>query len=294
MIRTAHTLKRLRVSGLTVGAAALGLVGGLFASAPTAVAESAASPNGMVAVSVSSPVVAGVASIYTLTFTNTSTSSTTNVVALGSLPAGMTLKNITNCAGLGGNQSISFNCMMANVAPGASESATFSILAPTVGTFDIPFAVAAAVPDAGTPGASDIVGDTATLTVTVQAGPTDIQVTGSSNNGSPPLGSTFTYTFQVKDNGPLPAGGVIFDDIIPASIQLVGSPAIDIGSCTANAVSNAVHCDIGNLNVGQQSTISWPVIPTTSGVFANTATAAMAAADLHPANNAVTVTVQPK
>jgi uncharacterized repeat protein (TIGR01451 family) len=294
MTRTARPLKSPRVTMPVVVAGVVGLVGAFVAATPTAFAEGATSPTGMVAVSVPPPVVAGVASTYTLTFANTTTSTTTNVVALASLPAGMTLKNINNCARLGGNQSTAFNCMMPNLAPGASESATFSILAPTFGTYDIPFAVAAAIPDAGTPGASDIVGDTVTMTVNVQPGPTDIQVVGSSSNGSPPLGSTFTYTFQVKNNGPVPAGGLTFDDILPASIQLVGNPAADIGSCVASTVSNGVHCDIGNLGVGQQSTIVLSAIPTTGGVFGNTATIAMTGTDTHPANNNVNVTVQPK
>jgi uncharacterized repeat protein (TIGR01451 family) len=235
-----------------------------------------------------------VASIYTLTFTNTTTSTTTNVVAVGSLPSGMTLKSIGNCARLGGNQSTSFNCTMPNLAPGASESATFSILASTTASYDIPFGVAAAIPDPNTPGASDIIGDQATLTVNVQPGPTDIQVTGSSNNGSPPLGGTFEYTFQVKNNGPIPAGGITLDDPLPASIQLVGNPTIDVGSCTTNIVLNSVHCDIGNLGVGQQSTISLAATPSASGVIANTATIDTTGIDIHPANNSVTVTVQPK
>jgi hypothetical protein len=59
-------------------------------------------------------------------------------------------------------------------------------------------------------------------------------------------------------------------------------------------VSNAVHCDIGDLNVGQQSTISLSATPTTGGVFGNTATVTMTGTDTHPANKAVTVSVQPK
>src|SRR5262249_9431503 len=159
---------------------------------------------------------------------------TTNVVALGNLPAGMTLNRISNCARLGGNRSTSFNCTMPNLAPGESESANFSVLASAVGTNDIPIGVAAAIPHPSTPGASDIIGDQATLTVNVQPGSTDVQVTGSSNNGSPPLDSTFTYTFQVKNDGPLPAAGVTFDDVLPALVHLVGNPTIDIGSCSAN------------------------------------------------------------
>ncbi len=294
MIRTVALLKGARPYSLALVAAALA-VGGAFAASPlTASAESVTSLSGGVTLSVPPPVVAGVASTYTLTFTNTSSSATTNVVALGTLPAGMALKNITSCARLGGNQSTSFDCQMPNLAPGASESATFSILASASGTYDIPFGVAAAIPDPGSPGASDIIGDQATLSVDVQPGPTDIQISGASNNGSPPPGGTFTYTFQIKDNGPLPAGDVTFDDVLPASIHLVGNPTIDIGSCVADPVSGSTHCNIGDLGVGQQSTVSLSASPTTAGVFATTATIALTGLDLHPANNTVTVTVQPK
>jgi uncharacterized repeat protein (TIGR01451 family) len=293
MTGTARRVNRPRTAALVVVAGAVGL-SGAYVTSSTALAETVTSSNRAVAISVPPPVVAGVASTYTLTFTNTATSTTTNVVAVGSLPSGMTLKSIGNCARLGGNQSTSFNCTMPNLAPGASESATFSILASTTGSYDIPFGVAAAIPDPNTPGASDITGDQATLTVNVQPGPTDIQVTGSSNNGSPPLGGTFDYTFQVKNNGPIPAGGITLDDALPASIHLVGNPTIDVGSCTTNIALNSVHCDIGNLGVGQQSTISLAATPSASGVIANTATIDTTGTDSHPANNSVTVTVQPK
>jgi uncharacterized repeat protein (TIGR01451 family) len=294
MFAAPRTSRTWRAGGAAL-AGALGFIGAFIAVAiPSAFAESVTSPNGTVAISVPPPVVAGVSSTYTLTFTNTSRSATTNVVALGNLPAGMTLNRINNCARLGGNQSTSFNCTMPNLAPAASESATFSILASAAGSYDIPFGVAAAIPDPNTPGASDVIGDQATLAVNVQPGPTDIQVTGSANNGSPALSSTFTYTFQVKDNGPLQAGGVTFDDILPASIHLVGDPTADIGSCTADITSNSVHCDIGNLAVGQHSTISISATATTSGIFPDTATISMSGTDSHPANNSVTVTVQPR
>jgi uncharacterized repeat protein (TIGR01451 family) len=134
MTRTARRVNRPCAAALVFVAGAVGLSGAFVASAPTALAETVTSPNGTVAMSVPPPVLAGVASTYTLTFTNTSTSTTTNVVAIGSLPTGMTLKSIGNCARLGGNQSTSFNCTMPNLAPGASESATFSILASTTGS----------------------------------------------------------------------------------------------------------------------------------------------------------------
>lgn len=276
---------------LTTGVA---LAGAFLAAVPAALAESATSPTGMVSLSVPPPVVAGAPSTYTLTFTNTTSSTMTGVVVSSDLPSGMTLKNINGCARLGGNQTVSILCTMPNLAAGASETSTFSILAATVGIYSLQFNVSGGIPIPGSPGAIQVLGDTVTMSVTVQPGPTDIQVTGSSNNGSPPVGSSFTYTFQVKDNGPLPASGVTFDDALPASIHLGSTLTVDVGTCAANITSNSVHCDIGSLAVGQQSTISFSATPTTTGVFGDTATIAMSGTDTQPANNSVTVTVQPK
>lgn len=275
--------------------AVLGVLGASLALTSTALAESATSPTGMVSVSVPAPVVAGAASTYTLTVTNASATDLTNVVAVASLPSGITLRGgIAGCARLGGNQSTSILCSMPSLAPGASESATFSLLASLPGSYQIPFGVSGGHPVPDSPGALQIVSDQLTLPVGVQAAPTDIQVTGSSNNGSPPVGSTFNYTFQVKNNGPFAAAGVTFDDQLPAAIRLRGQIAVDNGSCALNAVSDSVHCAVGDLAVGQQSTITFSATANASGVFANTGSVSMAAADRQPANNAFTVTVQPR
>jgi len=284
-----------RATAVAVLATALGLSGLSLMLAPAALAESVTSPTGMVAVSVPPPIVAGVASTYTMTVTNTTSSpfaGPEGVVAAGEMPPGITIQSIKGCTNLGGNQSTSFLCSMPNLAPGASETATFSLLASAVGDYQIEFGASALIPLGG--GVFQSVGDQATLAVSAQPGPTDLQVTGSSNNGSPPVGSTFTYTFQVKNNGPLPGAGVTFDDPLPAAIALGSTLTVDNGSCTADTVSNSVHCDIGNLAVGQQSDITFSASPTAAGTFGNTARVAMTGSDPHPANNNVTVTVQPK
>jgi uncharacterized repeat protein (TIGR01451 family) len=275
------------VTTLILAAASLAL-------APASLAESATSPTGSVAVSVPPSVVAGLPSTYTLTFTNTTAEPMSGIVASGNLPSGMTLRNINGCARLGGNQSFGFLCTMPNLAAGASETATFSLVASTVGTYDIPFSVSGTVPVPGEPGTLQLVGDSVTLSVNAQPGPTDVQVTGSSNNGGPPVGSAFTYTFQVKNNGPLPAFGVTFDDPLPATIAFAGNLTTNVGPCTASVTSSSIHCDIGSLAVGQQATISFSATPTAAGAVANKATIAMIAPDTQPANNSVTVTVQPK
>jgi uncharacterized repeat protein (TIGR01451 family) len=292
--RSAARTVRRRAAAAAVLAIALGLPASLMLASP-AFAESVTSPTGMVAVSVPPPVVAGVASTYTMTVTNTTSvafAGPAGIVASGEMPSGVTIKGIRGCTNLGGNQSTSFLCSMPNLAPGASETATFSLLASEPGDYQIAFGATGLQPIGG--GAFQSVGDSATLAVTAEPGPTDIQVTGSSNNGSPAVGSTFNYTFQVKNNGPLPAAGVTFDDPLPAAIVLGSTLTVDNGTCAADAAANSVHCDIGNLDVGQQSDITFSATPTAAGAFGNTATVAMTGTDTHPTNDSVTVTVQPR
>lgn len=260
----ARTVRR-RAAVAVVLATALGLPAPLMLASP-ATAESVTSPTGMVAVSVPPPVVAGVASTNTMTVTNTTSvafAGPAGIVASGEMPSGVTIKGIRGCTNLGGNQSTSFLCSMPNLAPGASETATFSLLASEPGDYQIAFGAAGLQPIGG--GAFQSVGDSATLAVTAEPGPTDIQVTGSSNNGSPAVGSTFNYTFQVKNNGPLPAAGVTFDDPLPAAIVLGSTLTVDNGTCAADAAANSVHCDIGNLDVGQQSDITFSATATAAG-----------------------------
>jgi uncharacterized repeat protein (TIGR01451 family) len=239
-------------------------------------------------------VVAGVPSTYTLTFTNTTSSTLTNVVASGSLPPGVSLQRTGGCTRLGGNQSQSILCGLPDLQPGATDTATFGIVASVVGADELQFGASGGEPVPGDPGALQGVGDFVTLPVSVQPGPTDVQVTGSSNNGSPSVGSSFDYTFQVRNDGPLPAAGVTFTDPLPASIVVAGTVTVDNGACSASPLTSAVRCDIGGLGVGQQSDITFAATPAAAGVSANTATVAMAGADTHPANNAFRVTVQPK
>src|SRR5262245_20418950 len=51
---------------------------------------------------------------------------------------------------------------------------------------------------------------------------TDVQTTVSSNNGAPPVGSQFAYTFQVRNNGPFNTmDSVLFTDNLPAGVGSV-------------------------------------------------------------------------
>ena len=123
--------------------------------------------------------------------------------------------------------------------------------------------------------------------------PTDVQVTGSASTGSPPRGSQYFYTFQVKNDGPYPTfGGVSFTDSLPASLAFVGV-ITNTGSCTTG---QTVNCALGDLAVGAQAVISIIVqAPLVAESIADSASVAIGQQpDRNPANNSVTVTVATK
>ena len=123
------------------------------------------------------------------------------------------------------------------------------------------------------------------------------------------MGSTFTYTYQVKNAAPWGTYGVIiFVDALPASLTYVGSFAtfvspsagqpVEVQVC--RAVGQTVTCplfDMQNGGTTGQPTITLTV--TASSVahqIVNTASVhiVIPQTDSNPANNSVTVTVTTK
>ena len=147
----------------------------------------------------------------------------------------------------------------------------------------------------------------------VAPAPTDIQLNGAASNGSPPAGSTFTYTFQVKNAGPWGTyGGVVFVDTLPASLTYVSSSvltsmlAVDTGQPVAvtvqpcSAVAQTVVCPLDDLQNGGafgQTTITLTVqAPSAAQQIVNTASVhtVLPQEDSNITNNSVTVTVTTK
>jgi uncharacterized repeat protein (TIGR01451 family) len=120
---------------------------------------------------------------------------------------------------------------------------------------------------------------------------TDIQTTVSSNNGAPAVGAQFSYTFQVKNNGPFNSmDSVHFSDPLPSSVGPVNT-VVSRGSC---AGTTAISCDLGPLAVGEQAIIVVTVTaPSTPLSFTNTGTAGLqpGQTDRAPANDSATLTL---
>ncbi len=143
----------------------------------------------------------------------------------------------------------------------------------------------------------------------VAPAPTDIQVKGSASNGSPPVGSTFAYTFEVKNAGPWGTyGGIVLVDTLPASLTYVSSFLTIVSPATGqpgtfpycSVVGQTVMCPLTDMQNGGpsgQATITINVAA--SGVaqqIANTASVHTVSpqTDSNSANNSATVTVTTK
>lgn len=133
---------------------------------------------------------------------------------------------------------------------------------------------------------------------------TDIQIKGAASTGSPAVGSSFTYTYEVKNAGPRGTfGGITFVDTLPPSLTYVSSSLAFGGSTALNVcsvVGQTVSCRIPDLQNGGtsgQATVTLAVIASgTPQQIANTASALTVPPqdDSNPTNNGVTVTVTTK
>jgi uncharacterized repeat protein (TIGR01451 family) len=179
----------------------------------------------------------------------------------------------------GGSNGALVVCPLTSLVPGASATITFTLVPLTLGSLG----VAVSGFDMG------VVSGTG-LQVPIAPAPTDVQITGSASTGSPVLGSTFSYTYQVKNGGPWPAPGVTFSDVLPSPVGFVGVTT-SAGSCTQT--EGTVTCAFGDMLVGGQATVTITVqAPGLAESITNTGRVAEGVADRQPANNSVSVTVQ--
>jgi len=295
-----------------------------LAAAPAAFADTATSP-GAIALSVTAPpsVLSGVQTTYTVSVTNNTASDFSFADSGGQLPVGWTLNAFgvnDDCARSNSNafgivRGPGFSCVWAvagangfvtqTLSPGQTASWTFVATAGSPGTYTAHFTAQGTFASGG-------VSNTLDMTIPVAQGPAaggggggggggattsgspDLQLTGSASNGSPALGSAFSYKFQDKNGGKVDASGVTFDDPLPASVTAT-SVSTDTGTCSVDTAADSVHCDLGTLAVGKQATITVNALaPATSGAVTNTASTTFPGTDSNLANNSASVTIQPK
>jgi uncharacterized repeat protein (TIGR01451 family) len=243
-----------------------------------------ASAAGPLSVTISAPDsgVQGTAVPFSVAVTNTTANSTTLLSQLDidlPLDAPFTGGITNSTGGACSRRDTTAICFLAGIPAGGSATVAFSAVPQDAGTLTATASAAFAVSIAQ-----------ASLEVAIAPAPTDIQVTGAASTGSPAVGSTYSYTFQIKDNGPWAAPGVTFSDTLPSAVSLAGVIST-AGTCSVAGAT--ISCNPGDLPVGAQANVTLTVqAPATPQTFTDTASVSMADSDRQPANNSVGVTVQ--
>ena len=310
----------------------------------TALPATATSQDGLLTVVLSSNNPSGAVDVnttYTWTATNNSATITLNGVILGSHWGDYCINTIgtaaTNCAvapptgptlislspGCGGQSPSEFPTDVAvmgiwctpstgvTLAPGASVSGSVTVR-PGTGGPAFYTVYSAHTPLSGTGfGQLDPVINYRGM---VAPAATDIQISGAASTGAPLVGSTFTYTYQVKNSGPWGTyGGITFTDTLPTPLTFIGS-SVTQGTLdritgqevqftvqnACSAVGQTVVCplrDMTNGGLSNQATITLTVAASGPAQFiANTATVHTASPqdDSNITNNSVIVNVASK
>ena len=120
----------------------------------------------------------------------------------------------------------------------------------------------------------------------------DLQISGSASTGSPNAGSSYSYSFAVKNSGPSSADAT-FSTTLPPGVGFSNATVNGVPGCTV-ADSN-ISCGLGTIVSGSQvALVLNTYAPTTLGTYTLVGAVSSATADPNTGNNTVTIAVQVK
>jgi uncharacterized repeat protein (TIGR01451 family) len=232
---------------------------------------------------------------YTFTIHDAGPDPAEDTAFVSDFPAGLNLDSMSASNGGACSATVfTVTCNLGRIDPGPANdvSVTIGLVAQDIGA-DMQFAHHASV-EASTPD-PDTTNNEVTVTSTVLARRSDlsIQMHGPAEVVS---GEPFTYTIDVANAGPGPAGGVTVSDVLPTGVSFVD--AAPNGACGDDL--GTITCGLGTLAMGESASIELHVVadvpPGDPVVIVNTATVGSDRLDLDPANNVsgpVSTTVVP-
>jgi len=293
------------VSGLTNGTAytftvhAMNAIGSGPESAPSAPLTPTAPPASPdVSLTMTGPasVTFGANGVYALTVTNNSPVSDPSVVVTDVLPSiGAALISAVPSQGTCQLADTSLTCSLGSLAAGATASINVTLTMFATGTSQ-----ASAVIDdaAGNPLTDPTPGDNSASVTTAISAPsstTDIQVTGSTQNGGPAVGTSDTYTWQIKNGSNQMANAVAFSTTLPSNLPLISASSPQ-GTCIGPTPGKGgvISCGASNIAVGQTMVVTVNVSLPVQGSVTVTGTATFSGSDTNAANNSFPVTIQVK
>jgi uncharacterized repeat protein (TIGR01451 family) len=297
------------VGGLTCGESytftvvATNVIGSSLVSPPSLPVLIACQTTADVSVTMSAPVSVSAGSLltYTMTVHNGGAADAAQVLLSDTLPAPFSSASSTQgvCSSAVGLTSVT--CNLGAMAAGATATVTVSVSIPSgicTGLFTST-ATVSALDALGVNVDPNLLNNTASATAALTssaacgATTTDIQVGGSAKNGGPALGSTDTFTWQIKDNlGTVAANSVVFTSNMSSIFSQI---VVTSTQGTCSVFLNAITCQLGTINGGGSATVTVNFnVGKVAAQFLTTGTATFNGTDTNPANNSFTVSISPK
>jgi uncharacterized repeat protein (TIGR01451 family) len=234
---------------------------------------------------------------YTLTATNLGPSFAPQVTVNDFIPVGATFVSSSPsqgaCAVVGSQVQCNLGGMVVNGT--ATVTVVLNLTASITNT-----ATVTANDAGGNPVADPSpVNNTASLNTVITPPPTttDLQVTGSPQNGGPTSGPTTTdsITWQVRNAQNAPANAVVFTATLPAGLPF-NTVSTSSGSCTAPPVGSGgtITCTAPTVAAGQAMIVTVNFSVPAAGALSSTGHASFNGTDTNTPNNTFTVTLNAK
>ena len=235
---------------------------------------------------------------YTLVVTNLGPSTAPSVSVSDPIPVGATFVSASTTQGIcsGPPSFTGVQCLMSGLPAGGSWTitVTFTLTATTVvnsATVQGQDTTGAPLPDPNPANNTAIV----STQIAAPATTTDIQVVGSAQNGGPAVGSTDTFTWQIKNNQSATANQVTFSSTLPASLKFQSvTSTLSICQGPAPGTSGTITCSAASIGGGQTMTVVVNVAVAASGTIPVAGSAEFNGTDTNTANNSFTVTINAK
>ena len=114
----------------------------------------------------------------------------------------------------------------------------------------------------------------------------DLSLSAAGSPGPILVGSAFTNTFTIVNNGPAAAGSVAFTNMLPVNVAFVTAISSQ-GIWTVNG--NTFVGNLGGMGAGASATVAIVLTPASPGSLTNSASVSASETDLNMANNTATV-----
>lgn len=226
------------------------------------------------------PVTAGGTVTYVLNVTNAGPSTATSTRLTHEIPEGINVFESSATASQGGCTMIfsyGFSCALGDLAAGATDTITVTVLAGAATTSPVITSTVGVASNV-----SDAVGaNNRSVVTTTIAQSADLSVTVSDAPDPVGVGAALTYTVDVANLGPSLAAAVVVTDTLPAGLALDSATATQ-GSCSG---LTTVVCALGDVPSGGTAQVTIVVMTTVSSGPINTVTVGASTTDPVPGNN---------